>query len=45
MPDFLSMFAFIKVSVESSVLTPKDVQKNRDMNVKTKVQITMADQS
>ena len=45
MPDFLSMFAFIKVSVESSVLTPKDVQKNRDTNVKTKVQITMADQS
>ena len=45
MPDFLSMFAFIKVSVESSVLTPKDVQKNRDTNVKTKVQITKADQS
>ena len=32
-------------SVESSVLTPKDVQKNRDTNVKTKVQITTADQS
>ena len=32
-------------SVESSVLTPKDVQKNRDTNVKTKVQITKADRS
>ena len=32
-------------SVESSVLTPKDVQKSRDTNVKTKVQITKADQS
>ena len=32
-------------SVESSVLTPKDVQKSRDTNVKTKVQITKADRS
>ena len=39
------MFAFIKVSVESSLLTSKDVQKNRDTNVKTKVQITKADRS
>ena len=39
------MFAFIKVSVESLVLTPKDVQKNEDMNVETKVQITKVDQS
>ena len=39
------MFAFVKVSVESSLLTSKDVQKNRDTNVKTKVQITKADQS
>ena len=39
------MFAFIKVSVESLVLTPKDVQKNDDTNVETKVQITKADQS
>ena len=39
------MFAFFKGSVESSVLTAKDVQKNGDMNVKTRVQIPKADQS
>ena len=45
MPGFLSMFALIKVSIETSVLTPKDVQKNGDTNVKTKVQITKADKA
>ena len=36
---------FFKGSVESSVLTAEDVQKNGDMNVKTRVQIPKADQS
>ena len=39
------MFAFFKGSVESSVLTAEDVQKNGDMNVKTRVQIPKPDQS
>ena len=31
---FFSLFAFLKVLVERSVSTPKDVQKNGDMNVR-----------
>ena len=41
---FLNARFLKQASVESYVLTPKDDQKNGDTNVKTKFQITMANQ-